>query len=321
MHAIPKRILITGGAGFIGTHLAQRLSQRADVVLFDNIRRDSLALVPELLENPRVTLVRGDVLDPATLAPAFEGVDAVLHLAAIAGVNSYYREPLKTLQVNMLGTVNVIDQVVRAGARLLVDFSTSEVFGPNAFEVSEEDPCNIGPPSDLRWVYATSKLASEHFCLRSSAQYGFGCAIVRPFNIYGPRQTGEGAISNFCRAVLDGRPLEVYGDGAAIRAWCYVTDMVNAVERILETPEAVGQVFNIGNPREVETTLGLARRVARLEPGARIERRSVDRSEVRVRVPRIDKARTILGFEPTVDLDEGLRQTLAAARAVTCAAQ
>jgi UDP-glucose 4-epimerase len=320
MSPFPKKVLITGGAGFIGTHLAERLRQRAQVVLFDNIRRDSLSLVPELLSDPNVTLIRGNVLDPASLEPAFDGVEAVLHLAAIAGVGSYHREPLNTLRVNLLGTVNVLDQVVKHGVKTMVDFSTSEVFGPNAFDVKETDPCGIGPSSDLRWVYATSKIASEHFCLRTAAQHGFACTIVRPFNIYGPRQTGEGAIGNFCRAAIDRRPLTVYGSGGAIRAWCFVSDMVHAVERILETPAAAGEVFNIGNAREVETTLGLARRIVQIEPGARINFQPMEGSEVRVRVPSIDKARAILGYEPQVDLDRGLRATLASMKAVSCPA-
>jgi UDP-glucose 4-epimerase len=319
MSQFPKRILITGGAGFIGTHLAERLKTRAEVVLFDNIRRDSLSLVPDLLTNSTVRLIRGNVLDPASLEPAFEGVDAVLHLAAIAGVASYHREPLNTLRVNLLGTVNVLDQVVKHGVKSIVDFSTSEVFGAHALDVKETDPCGVGPSSDLRWVYATSKIASEHFCLRTATQHGFNCTIVRPFNIYGPRQTGEGAIGNFCRAALERRPLTVYGDGGALRAWCYVSDMVDAIERILETPAAAGEVFNIGNAREVETTLGLARRIVRIESGARIDFQPMSGSEVRVRVPSIDKARAILGYEPQVDLDRGLRATLASMKAVSCA--
>jgi UDP-glucose 4-epimerase len=320
MTRFPQRILITGGAGFIGTHLAERFRNRAEIVLFDNIRRDSLSLVPDLLSDTGVRLVRGDILDQRTLESAFEGVDAVLHLASIAGVGSYYNEPLNTLRVNLLGTVNILDQVVKHGVGSLVYFSTSEVFGPNAFEVRETDPCNIGPVTDLRWVYATSKLASEHFCLRSATQHGFDCTVVRPFNIYGPRQTGEGAISNFCRAVIDRRPMTVYGTGGALRAWCYVSDLVYAVERILETPAAAGEVFNIGNAREVETTLGLARRVARIESGARIEFQPMDHTEVRARVPVIDKARAILGYEAQVDLDRGLRETLASMRAMSCPA-
>lgn len=306
-----NRLLITGGAGFIGTHLAERLAPGNEIVLFDNLRRDSLRSAPGLRENPRVRLVTGDVLDPAAVERAVAGADAVLHLAAIAGVDSYYQESLRTLQVNILGTVNLLEAAVRNKVGHFIDFSTSEVFGADAMWVEETSPHGIGPVSDRRWVYATSKLASEHFTLRFGEQYGFACTCVRPFNIYGPRQTGEGAIGNFCRAALAGKPLAIYNDGSPIRAWCYVSDMVDAVEAILQAPEAAaGQVFNIGNPREVETTLGLARRVARLIPGTTLQTRRVERAEVRARVPSIEKARRVLGYEPKIDLEEGLQRTI-----------
>src|SRR5262249_17785126 len=191
---------ITGGGGFIGTHLAERLCLDHEVVLLDNGRRDSLSQVASLRSHPHIRFVAADTLDVPALRTAFDGVDAVLHLAAIAGVSSYYEESLKTLQVNVLGTVNVLEESARASVRSFVHFSTSEVFGANALWVREEDDCGLGPPSDRRWAYATSKLAGEHFCLRYAERYGFDGICVRPFNIYGPRQTGEGAISNFLRA-------------------------------------------------------------------------------------------------------------------------
>ena len=304
-------ILVTGGAGFIGTHLAERFCREHDVVLFDNFRRDSLALAPELKSTPRVRLVKGDTLDPASLAPAFEGVETVLHLAAIAGVSSYYREPLQTLEVNILGTVNVLRAAARHGVRHFVFFSTSEVFGPDALQVSEESPCGIGPSTDRRWVYATSKLAGEHFALRFGEEHSFAATAVRPFNVFGPRQLGEGAVSNFCRAAAMGQPLTVYGAGSATRAWCYVSDMVDAVEAVLAKPEAAaGQVFNVGNPSAVESASGLAERVARLVPGAQVRHQAVERAEVRDRVPVITRAQHLLGYNPRVDLDTGLRLTL-----------
>jgi nucleoside-diphosphate-sugar epimerase len=257
-----------------------------------------------------VRLITGDVLDTASVRAAMDGADTVIHLAAIAGVSSYYKESLTTLKVNILGTVNLLEEVVSQKVGTFVHFSTSEVFGPDALWVQETSPHGIGPVSERRWVYATSKLAGEHFTLRFGENHGFRATAVRPFNIYGPRQTGEGAISNFCRAALGGKPITIYGDGTPIRAWCYISDMVAAVRAILDTPKAAGEVFNIGNPREVETTLGLARRVAALAPGSTIGFQDVDRAEVRARVPNIDKARKILGFEPQVDLETGLRHTL-----------
>jgi nucleoside-diphosphate-sugar epimerase len=235
----------------------------------------------------------------------------VIHLDAIAGVSSYYSMPLKTLQVNILGTVNMLEAAVAVCVKQVIYFSTSEVYGSNAMNVTEQDPHGIGPTSDKRWVYATSKLAGENFVLRYGEEYGFAATCLRPFNVYGPRQTGEGAISNFCIAALNKEQLTVYGDGSAVRAWCYVSDMVDAVVLALTRPESVGHSFNIGNPREAETTNGLARRVAALVPGSTIRRQPMDRAEVAVRLPRIDKARQLLGFEPSVDLDEGLKRTLA----------
>lgn len=306
-----QRILITGGAGFIGTHLCERLVQNAEVILADNFRRDSLSRVPELASHPRVKVISADVLDARSVREAFRaGIDIVLHLAAIAGVSSYYQEPLQTLQVNILGMVNVLEEAARQGVKHFVYFSTSEVFGRDALWVKETDVPQTGPVTDLRWTYATSKLAGEHFTLRYGEKYGFKATVVRPFNIYGPRQTGEGAISNFCKAAVSGQPLMIYGDGSAIRAWCYVDDLVDAVEAILQSPAADGQVFNIGNPREVETTLGLARRVMKLRPGLSIQYRDTERTEVRARIPSIDKARELLGFEPKIDLNEGLHRTL-----------
>jgi UDP-glucose 4-epimerase len=191
-----------------------------------------------------------------------------------------------------------------------VHFSTSEIFGPNALWVTEENSPAMGPSSERRWVYATSKLAGEHFSLRYGEQHGFGTTVIRPFNVYGPRQTGEGAISNFCAAAVGGKGIKIYGDGSPLRAWCYVSDFVDAVIAVLQNDRAIGQSFNIGNPTEVETTLGLARRVQRIVPEVAIEFEHVERAEVRARVPDIKKARELLGFNPKIDLDEGLKRTL-----------
>ncbi|TGD95711.1 NAD-dependent epimerase/dehydratase family protein [Methylobacterium nonmethylotrophicum] len=304
------RILITGGGGFIGTHLAERLSSQAELVLLDNFRRNSLRYAPKLADAPGVRVVEADVLDAAAMREAARGVDAIIHLAAIAGVSSYDREPLRTLRVNILGTVNLLEACVAGRVGRFIDFSTSEVFGPDADGVTEEDRHGIGPVSQKRWVYATSKLASEHFTLRYGEAHGFAATCVRPFNVYGPRQTGEGAIGNFCRAALAGTPLLVEGDGTAVRSWCYVSDMVSAVEAILHSPAAAGQVFNIGNPAAVETTAGLAGRIARLAGGAEIRRVEMRGAEVHRRIPAIDKAQRVLDFQPRVGLDEGLSRTL-----------
>ena len=306
-----NKVLITGGAGFIGTHLAERLADKCSVVLLDSFRRDSLSSVPALKNHKNVQVITADICDEEQVNKALEDVDVVVHLAAIAGVSSYYAEPLRTLETNVLGTVNTLRQAGKHKIKSFIYFSTSEVFGPDALWVEENAPHKIGSATDKRWVYATSKLVGENFVLRYAEKYGFDCTIVRPFNVYGPRQVGEGAISNFCRAVSQKQALKIYGDGSAIRAWCYVSDLVDAVEAIMQTPSAAGETFNIGNPREVESTLGLARRVVNLASDVKIEFQDGVHAEVRARVPVIDKARKILKFEPKVDLDKGLANTIA----------
>jgi UDP-glucose 4-epimerase len=303
------RYVITGGAGFIGSHIAERLADGADVVLFDNLRRNSL-VGTDLAERSTVQLVEGDIRDRETVLDVVKGADAVLHLAAIAGVSSYYREPETTLRVNIFGTANVVDAVASAGVGRLVYLSTSEVHGPHAHDVHEESPCAIGPSSDRRWVYATSKLAGEHLVLRGGETHGFAATVLRPFNVYGPRQTGEGAIRNFCLAAVNGERLVVYGNGSAVRAWCYVDDFVDATLLALHAPGASGQIFNIGNPAAVVDTSELAGTVASLMPSVGIERGDVTRAEVAYRTPVIAKAQRLLGFEPCVSLADGLQRTL-----------
>lgn len=307
-----RKVVITGGAGFIGSHLAERLIANTDdqIILVDNFRRDSLKYAPALHNHPKVQTVTADVQDPIAVAGAVKGADVVVHLAAIAGVSSYQSESLQTLQTNILGTVNMLEQSTQAKVKNFIHFSTSEVFGPDALWVDEMTPHGIGPVSEKRWVYATSKLAGEHFTLRYAEKYGFDCAVIRPFNVYGPRQVGEGAISNFCRAVVAGKPMQIYGDGSPIRAWCFVDDLVDAVITVMKNPPRDERVFNIGNPREVETTLGLARRIVSVDPAAQYVHKESVQQEVRARVPNIERARRLLAFEPQVDLTEGLKRTL-----------
>lgn len=304
------RYVITGGAGFIGSHLAERLADEAQVVLFDNLRRNSLASTA-LADHPNVELIEGDIRDRDAVFEVVDGADAVFHLAAIAGVSSYYQEPETTLKVNIDGTAGIVDAIVAAGVGRLVYLSTSEVHGPNAHDVDEQSPCAIGPSSERRWVYATSKLAGEHLVLRGGEAHRFAATVLRPFNVYGPRQTGEGAIRNFCLAAAKDEPLVVYGDGSAVRAWCYVDDFVDAALRALDSEAAAGQVFNIGNPNAAVDTNELAALVSDLVPSCRVEPGNVARAEVAYRTPVIAKAQRLLGFEPAVSLATGLERTIA----------
>ncbi|GAB4560212.1 MAG: SDR family NAD(P)-dependent oxidoreductase [Haliangiales bacterium] len=306
-----RRILITGGAGFIGSHLAERLLAHNDVVVFDTFRRDALSGLG-LHQHPRLQVVRGDVLDAAGVGRAIEGCDAVVHMASIAGVDTVMKNPVLTMRIAMQGTMNVLDAAhERGGIERFIDFSTSEVFGRYAYQVTEFDSTVLGAVGEARWTYAVAKLATEHLAMNYHKEYGLPACSIRPFNIYGPRQVGEGAIHHFIRLALGGSPLTVHNDGAQIRAWCYIDDIIDAVMRALEDPRAVGHAFNIGNPRSTVTIYNLAREIVRLA-GSRssIEFVPWPHPDVEIRVPAVEKARELLGFEATVDLEDGLLRTI-----------
>src|SRR6185503_19811476 len=169
----------------------------------------------------------------------------------IAGVDTVIESPVRTMRVNMIGTYNVLEAAVATGDTLerLIDFSTSEVFGTHAFNVSEGQVSTIGSVGEARWTYAVSKLAGEHMAHAYHEELGLPTVSVRPFNVYGPGQIGGGAIRAFIETALAGRDLVVHGDGSQIRAWCYVDDMVDALLLCLERPEAVGHSFIVGNAR------------------------------------------------------------------------
>jgi len=193
-----------------------------------------------------------------------------------------------------------------------VDFSTSEVFGTHAYNVSEGQVSTIGSVGEARWTYAVSKLAGEHMAHAYHDELGLPTVTVHPFNVYGPGQIGGGAIRAFIEAALAGDDLTVRGDGSQIRAWCYVSDMVSGVLACLERPEAVGQAFNIGNPRSSVTIYDLAQRVKRLTgcPGE-IVFAPLGYTDVELRIPNVHKAQELLDWEPEVELDDGLQRTIA----------
>ena len=308
-----KRILITGGAGFIGTTLARRLVDRNEIVALDNLHRDALS-ASDLLEHPNLTFVQGDVLDAESLGEHAKGVTHIVHCAGIAGVDTVLESPVRTMRVNVIGTYNVLEAGLATKDTLerLVDFSTSEVFGSQAFRVAETSLSVTGSVGEARWTYAVSKLAGEHMAHAYHAELGLPTTSVRPFNVYGPEQMGGGAIRAFIEAALAGQDLTIHGDGSQIRAWCYVDDMVEGTLLALEHPNAVGESFNIGNARSAVTIYDLAQRIKRAtEATGEIVFRPLHYTDVELRIPNVDKARNLLGFESQVELDEGLARTVA----------
>jgi UDP-glucose 4-epimerase len=317
-----KRILVTGGAGFIGTTLARRLVDANEVIAVDNLHRDALSGT-ELETHSNFRFVEGDVLDLEQLTALMQGCTHVVHAAGIAGVDTVVGNPVLTMRVNVIGTYNALEAAVAARDTIerLVEFSTSEVFGQHAFNVQEAHVTTIGSVGEARWTYAVSKLAGEHMAHAYHSELGLPTVSVRPFNIYGPGQIGGGAIRAFIEAALAGRDLEIHGDGSQIRAWCYVDDMVEAILLSLEHPAAVGESFNVGNARSAVTIYDLATRIKRLSgcPGE-IRFVPLDYTDVELRIPNVEKARSLLGFEAAVELDEGLERTIAWYRARLAAA-
>lgn len=305
-----KTIFITGGAGFIGSTLASLLYTDNDVVIFDNLSRNTMKH-GGLGSQPRVRFVEGDILDYQAIVEAMRGADLVVHAAAIAGIDTVIKSPVRTMEVNMLGTANMLRaaQANRITDRV-IDFSTSEVFGSMAYRVSENMQTVAGSAGEARWVYAVSKLAGEHLAHAYHREHGLPVVTLRPFNVYGPGQTGEGALQIFIRRALKNEPITIYGDGTQIRAWCYVDDMVDGLMRSLENPRAIGESFNIGNARAVTTVFGLAETVCRVL-GSRSEILFKDplSADIELRIPETRKAEQLLGFKAKVDLEEGIRRT------------
>jgi UDP-glucose 4-epimerase len=304
-------LLVTGGAGFIGTALTRRLVETNRVRILDNLRRDALS-ASGLAAHPNLELVRGDVRDRSVVDQAVEDVDYVVHMASLAGVDTVLEHPVETMEVAIEGTMNVLRACVgRARIRRVVDLSTSEVFGSYAFRVQEADVTSLGAVGEARWTYAVSKLATEHLAHNYWKQHGLPTCSIRPFNVYGPGQVGEGAIHAFVVRALRGEPLRIHNEGDQIRAWCFIDDVVEALLRTLERDTAVGEAFNVGNPRSAITIHQLARLIVRLagssSPLESVEWRYPD---VELRIPDVRKAERLLGFRAAVDLEDGLMRTI-----------
>jgi len=305
-----KTVFITGGAGFIGATIAGRLVKKNKVILYDNLSRNSLSDRP-FRNHRNLTLINGDVLDYESLSEAMKGANIVVHCAAIAGIDTVIQKPVHTMRVNMIGSANVLEAASNLPrCERVTCFSTSEVFGQYAFRSSETDNTVMGKVGEARWTYAVSKLAEEHLAISYFKEKGLPVAVVRPFNIYGPGQVGEGAMSIFIQRALKNQPIEVHGDGTQIRAWCYVDDMVDATLLAMEHPRAVGESFNIGNQEAVITIYALAKLIVKtLRSKSEIRFSGRSTVDVELRVPAVKKARELLGFESAVGLEEGIRRT------------
>lgn len=310
------KVLVTGGAGFLGSHLSDALLARGDeVVCLDTAPPDKVA---HNLDNANFHFVRGSVLDAQLVDEVVSQCDAVIHLAAVVGVESVLSGVLRNLRVNIHGTENIVEAAFKYGKKVLYS-STSEVYGRNPkVPWSEDDDLVIGPTHIGRWSYAVAKATGEHFCF-AYAERGLRMVIVRYFNVYGPRLDTVGTgrvVSVFIGQALEGQPLTVIGDGKQSRCFTYIDDAVAATLAALDKPEAEGKVFNIGNDTEC-TVLELAELIRELSDTKPeivfVPKRSKfgeHFEDIPRRVPDITRMRQILGVEPQVPLREGLGRTL-----------
>jgi UDP-glucose 4-epimerase len=305
-----KKIFITGGAGFIANRLIDKLIKNNRIIAFDNFHRDTLTNSASA-EHPNLKIIRGDVLDYENVYKGMGDADMVVHAAAIAGIDTVIKEPTKTMRVNMIGTANVLEAAKQNRVKdRFIDFSTSEVFGNHAFKSKENDETVAGSAGEARWTYAVSKLAGEHLAMAYYKEFGLPVVSLRPFNVYGPGQTGEGAIQIFIKRALKNEGIYIYGDGSQIRAWCYIDDFVEGLMECIENPNAIGESFNIGNARAVTTIYGLAEIVIRvLESKSEIIFRPALSADIELRIPSVQKAFDILRFKAKVNLDDGILKT------------
>ena len=307
---INKKIFITGGAGFIANKLIEKLVNKNNIIVYDNFVRDTISNT-KFKKHKNIKIIKGDVLDLDLLKKSMAGSEIVIHAAAIAGIDTVIRDPVKTMQVNFIGTSNVLEAArINKVNKNFIDFSTSEIFGNYAYKSDEDTSAISGVAGEARWTYAVSKLAAEHLVLAYFNKYKLPTTTVRPFNIYGPGQTGEGALINFIKKALKNQDIHIYGDGSQIRAWCYVDDFIECIIKILENKKSIGQSFNIGNSKAIITIFGLAQTICRvLNSKSKIIFKPSLSADIELRIPSVEKSHQILGFRAKVGLSEGIIKT------------
>ena len=281
-------------------------------MIYDNFSRDSLRY--KKIKSKNLHIVKDDVLNFESLKKYCEDFkpQIVIHLAAVAGIDTVIVNPVKTLNVNINGTFNLLNALMKYSDKLerFVDFSTSEVLGAYAFRSNEKSTTNFAPVGEARWTYSISKVTGEHLVHSFFKMHGYPAVTIRPFNIYGPGQVGEGAIQVFIKNVVLKKKIEIHGNGDQIRSWCYVDDMLDGIEKCITNPKAIGEVFNIGNPKGTITISSLAEKIVTLcKSKSKIVYVPKNYVDVELRIPSIEKAKELLGFEPKVDLNEGIVKT------------
>jgi UDP-glucose 4-epimerase len=320
------RVLVTGGAGFIGSHLVERLVKAGEhVIVLDDLSTGRRANLVAVEGRSDFELIEGTVLDQELVTQLVDRVDVVYHLAAAVGVDWVLRHPLRSLETNIQGTEHVLRACAAvAGGRRVLIASTSEVYGKNDKDaLSENDDRVLGSARLSRWFYASAKAIDEAFALAYFEERGLPVTVVRLFNTVGARQTGRYGmvVPRFVRWALRGEPLRVFGDGQQTRCFTNVHDVTHALMALTEAPSAAGEIFNIGQPSEIRI-VDLARRVIELaESSSQLKLMPYDSEEaygeraagfedMRRRVPDASKLFAHTGFKPTISLDQTLREVI-----------
>lgn len=313
------KALLTGAAGFIGSHLTEALLDRRHSVV--GMDRPGARMPEDVASNADLTFLTGDVRDPEfTSSVVREGCDVIFHLAAVVGVTNYLSSPFDVVDVNVIGTRNLLAAAQEAGARFLLT-STSEIYGKNPkVPWSEDDDRVLGGTQVERWSYSTSKAAAEHLTLAAGDRLGIPVSIVRFFNAYGPRQAPNYVISKSIHRALNGEPPLLYDSGDQTRCFTYIDDIVDGTIRAATEQNAVGEVFNLGS--NVETTIREAIAVVASAAGSGPQTRPFETEkefgstyqDIVRRVPDVSKARSVLGWEATTSLSEGVARTITWAR-------
>jgi len=302
-----QRILVTGGAGFIGSHLCRRLLAAGhEVLIVDNYYSGTRGNITDLVGEPRLEVIRHDVT-----FPLYVEVDQIYHLACPASPIFYQRDPVQTTKTSVHGSINMLGLAKRTRARILLA-STSEVYGDPEVHPQDESYWGRVNPIGVRACYDEGKRCAETLFFDYRRQHDLPIKVARIFNTYGPRMRPDDGrvVSSFIVQALTGRPLTVFGDGSQTRSFCYVDDLVDGLMRLMDTPHEVTGPVNLGNPHEF-TMLELANKVIDLTgKGGRIEFAPLPADDPVQRRPNIDKARELLGWKPAVELHEGLARTI-----------
>jgi UDP-glucuronate decarboxylase len=301
------RILVTGGAGFLGSHLVDRLLEMGhEVVVADNFYTGSKENVAHLLNNPKFELIRHDVT-----FPLYVEVDGIFNLACPASPVQYQKNPVQTFKTSVHGAINMLGLAKRTGARFL-QASTSEIYGDPTISPQTEDYWGNVNPIGIRSCYDEGKRAAETLTFDYHRQFGLDIRVARIFNTYGPRMARDDGrvVSNFIVQALQGKPLTIYGDGSQTRSFCFVSDLIDGLIKLFFT-ESVHEPVNLGNPTPINMK-DLAQEVISLTgSNSKVEYLDLPKDDPRQREPNISKAKSLLGWSPIVERSEGLKKTVA----------